>query len=92
MAKWFVFDDKLGKDMYMPFHYSFSTSTKPICNGESKLCAIYAEDDGNGKPIIIREDLTRDFIHAVQTEADHGIVALNEKYKKKYNWFTRIFG
>lgn len=41
-----------GGDPDNPAHYSDVGSTPPSCPGSCKVCAIYAEDDGLGNPVI----------------------------------------
>ncbi len=88
MKQWFTFSEAEDADLFAASSYSHPVTVKPACNGNSKICAIYAADNGHGNPIIERESFAKDFIMAMQTGQDYGMVALNNKYKKKKHWYT----
>lgn len=91
MKKWFVFVGDNMADICLATNYKLFSESKPNCIGISKVCAILAEDDGSGLPIINSLQLKKDFVHSIQSESDYGMVALNCKYKKKDHLAVRIF-
>ena len=89
MKNWYIFKGSAYADIFSATNYTL-LDKKPICYDSSKLCAIYAEDNGLGYPLIDRSTLTKDFIRAVQFEKDFGIVILSEQYKKKETQLDRL--
>jgi len=83
MKHWYAFTGAYGIDIYLAANYSKALDEKPICTGSDKICAIYAEDNGKGQPKIDHTLLTRDFIRATHSGRDYGIIALNNRFKKK---------
>lgn len=88
--KWYKFTETEGADICLPENYLSSTEEKPQCEGSNKVCAIYAEDNGNGKPLIDNITLMKDFIRAVTYQRDYGIVALNKSYNKTETNFSKF--
>lgn len=52
MPNWYTFTNTPGADTSNPNSYANPQSTQPSCPGNSKLCAILADDNGFGFPVI----------------------------------------
>lgn len=75
MANWYTFTTASGADPLDPTNYSNPQPNKPACPGSARVCAILANDNGFGFPVItsgIQSDMTL----ALQTGTDQTTVAL----------------
>lgn len=52
MPQWYSFTTTSGADTSDPNNYSNPQDQQPDCPGSSKLCAIKADDNGFGFPVI----------------------------------------
>lgn len=52
MALWYVFTRTSGANPNDPTNYAPGQSTPPGCPGSTELCAILANDNGFGYPLI----------------------------------------
>jgi len=64
-----------GSDPNSPASYSSVGSTPPSCPGTTKICAIFADDNGLGDPII-DSNLQSQMTTALNTSADQPRVLL----------------
>lgn len=72
---WYTFIAIGGADPLDPNNYGSPTSIKPSCPGSIKICAIFACDDGFGRPIIT-QIIIIDIVRALQFGTDQTTVAL----------------
>lgn len=75
MRKWFTFTTQPGADVNNPNNYGNPQDTQPFCPGNVKLCAIFAEVDGFGFPIISSQLIT-DIANALQSGSESSTVLL----------------
>lgn len=87
---WYLWIPNDENNFISPEYYTFSGPTKPLCKGEHRICAILAEDDGYGKPIILEKILTEDLVNALQHGRDYGIVLINKKHKRTQYWIYKL--
>lgn len=75
MAQWYTFTTSAGADPTVSTNYSNPQPNKPACPGNTKICAILANDDGFGFPMITNAILS-DMVRALQLGIDQTTVAL----------------
>lgn len=75
MKKWYHFTTQSGANPSDPNNYSNPQDLRPSCPGSSKLCAILADDNGFGFPLITSQLLT-DIANAINTGNENGTVTL----------------
>ncbi|WGQ11539.1 hypothetical protein QG516_07705 [Pedobacter gandavensis] len=66
MPKWYTFTTQPGADTNNPNNYYNPQDTQPNCPGNDRLCAILAEDNGFGFPLITTQILV-DIANALQS-------------------------
>lgn len=74
MCTWYSFTTTAGADPTDPANYSL-LSAKPTCPGTAKICAICAQDDGFGHPVITCGILA-DMVITIQFGVDQSLVIL----------------
>lgn len=75
MAQWYTFTNASGATTDNPNNYSNPQDSKPGCPGSVRLCAILADDDGFGFPVITSQ-IQADISNALQGGSDVGTAAL----------------
>jgi hypothetical protein len=75
MAQWYTFTLESEARVDEPNNYGFPQSTKPGCPGTGSLCAILANDNGFGLPVITSQ-LLIDIGNALNAGSDNSTVAL----------------
>ncbi|WP_342331910.1 hypothetical protein [Pedobacter sp. FW305-3-2-15-E-R2A2] len=73
MFNWYL--RHLCADPNDPESYTSTGSSKPSCPGSTRICAIFAEDDGTGRPIIT-PTLQSQMVTALSTGVDQPLVLL----------------
>lgn len=73
-TSWYSFTITSGADPLDPNNYS-SISPKPSCPGTSKICAIFATDDGFGRPVI-SQAIEDEMVQNLQLGQDGTLVLL----------------
>lgn len=75
MPRWYTFTTQTGADTSNPNNYANPQDQQPNCPGSSKLCAILANDDGFGFPVITSQIQTA-ISNAVQSGNESSTVLL----------------
>lgn len=75
MAQWYKFTSASGADPLNPSNYSNPQPNKQTCPGSSKICAILANDNGFGFPVITSA-IQSDMVLALHHGVDQTTVAL----------------
>lgn len=75
MPQWYTFTTTSGASTSNPNNYSNPQPTQPNCPGSVKLCAILANDNGFGFPVITSA-IQSDISNAVNTGNDNGTAIL----------------
>lgn len=75
MPQWYTFTTLPGASTSNPNNYSNPQTNPPSCPGSVKLCAILANDNGFGFPVITSA-IQSDIANAVNTGNDNGTAIL----------------
>lgn len=67
-----------GSDPSQPSSYTLATGTPSCSSPKQQMCALEADDDGNGSPIIT-EDLKDEIINSLQNQVDGPNVHLRSR-------------
>lgn len=75
MAQWYTFTTANGADPLVNTNYSNPQPNKPNCPGSDSVCAVLANDNTFGFPVIT-QSIQNDIVNALQTGSDQSTVAL----------------